>query len=53
MTQVTVKFSYEPEDPDDDDRTGMSEEEYSDFTEKLMALGAEDIEIEKAHEVPA
>lgn len=44
---VTVKFKMEPEEPDPDDRTGVSEAEYERVTQVLMQqLGAEDIEIE-------
>ena len=42
-----VTFEYEPMDPDDDDPTGISEEEYNDLCEKLMILGADDIAIVK------
>jgi hypothetical protein len=44
---VTVTFTYEPDDPDDGDRTGMSMEEHDSLTEALMALGADNIEIER------
>jgi hypothetical protein len=42
---VTVTFEFEPEQPDPDDRTGMSDEEYEDLTGRLMELGATDIKI--------
>lgn len=43
--QVTVTFKYTPEQPDPDDFTGVSAEEYDDLTMRLMELGAEDIEV--------
>jgi hypothetical protein len=44
---VKVTFTYEPDEPDDHS-AGMSEEEYQRLMEQLMALGAEDINVEKA-----
>lgn len=45
--QVTVTFKYTPDDPDPDDRTGLTSEEHDTLTESLMELGATDIRIEK------
>jgi len=42
---VTVTFKYEPDEPDADDSTGMSKEEFSQLTEQLAALGADEIEV--------
>jgi hypothetical protein len=47
MDTVSFTFTYEPEEPDPDDGTGMSAEEYERVTEALMALGAEDIRVER------
>lgn len=44
---VKVSFTYTPDDPDDDDPTGLSEEEHQKVFDTLMHLGAEDISIEK------
>lgn len=44
---VKVTFMYEPGEPDADDRTGMSENEYNELTDALMQIGADNIEIEK------
>lgn len=45
---VRVQFDYEPDEPDDDDKTGMSEAEYEKVTDGLMqTYGAENIEFEK------
>lgn len=44
---VTVTFTYDPDEPDEGDRTGMSEAEHIRLTEQLMAIGAYDVEIEK------
>lgn len=46
MPQVNVSFKYEPDEPDPEDGTGMSADEFERLTEQLMALGADDIEIE-------
>lgn len=45
MTRVT--FDFEPDEPDDDDSTGMSEAEYLRLSEQLAELGATNIKIEK------
>jgi hypothetical protein len=46
---VKVSFNYEPDEPDDNDPTGVSEEEHSSLTDKLaMEFGADNIEITKA-----
>lgn len=47
MTQVKVEFTYTPEDPDENDSTGMSNEEYDELMDSLMPLGAEDIKVVK------
>lgn len=44
---VRVTFTYEPDDPDDDDPTGVSEAEHQELMDHLLALGAEDVEISK------
>ena len=44
---VKVTFTYEPDDPDDDDSTGMSAEEHDQLHDQLMSLGADNIIIEK------
>jgi hypothetical protein len=44
---VMVSFRYDPDDPDPDDRTGVSSEEYDQLTDQLMMLGAYDIAIQK------
>lgn len=44
---VKISFNYEPDEPDDTDRTGMSEEEYLQLTDALMQLGADDITMER------
>lgn len=46
--KVRVSFDYYPEQPDPDDETGMSEEEHVDLMDKLAALGADDVQMEKA-----
>lgn len=46
---VKITFNYEPDEPDDDDETGVSEAEYTKVTEILMEqIGAENIKFEKA-----
>lgn len=45
--EVTVTFKYTPNDPDPEDRTGLSEDEHQQLMDQLMQLGAEDIEISK------
>jgi hypothetical protein len=45
---VRVTFKYEPDEPDEEHPTGLSEEEYEHLSDALVALGAYDIEIEKA-----
>ena len=42
-----MQFTYEPDEPDSDDSTGMSEAEYDQLVESLMELGATDIEINR------
>lgn len=48
---VRVTFLMTPDSPDDDDKTGMSNEEFEQVTDHLMMeLGAENIEIVKVDE---
>lgn len=47
MSEVTVTFKYEPEEPDEGDSTGMSNDEYERLTDQIMVLGGHDVEIEK------
>lgn len=43
---VTVTFQYEPDEPDEDDPTGMSLEEYEKLTLALMEdHGATNVEV--------
>ena len=44
---VKVTFNYEPDDPDDDDATGMSSDEYDQLYDALISLGADNVEIKK------
>lgn len=44
---VTVTFRYTPEEPDPDDSTGMSNDEFDRLMDALMPLGAEDVKVEK------
>lgn len=43
---VRVTFLYEPDEPDDHE-VGMSQAEYDRLMEKLMMLGADNIEMER------
>lgn len=45
--KVKVSFDYYPDEPDPEDPTGMSEDEHNDLMQKVMELGADNIEIEK------
>ena len=45
MPRVKVTFYVDGEDPDHD--TGVSEEQNNDITDAIMAVGGEDIYIEK------
>lgn len=47
MDTVSVTFTYEPEDPDPEDPTGLSSEEHDNLVDALTALGADDIQIAK------
>jgi hypothetical protein len=47
QTKVRVSFDYYPDEPDPADPTGMSEDEYNALIEKLGALGADGVQIEK------
>jgi hypothetical protein len=42
-----VTFIYEPDEPDEDDPTGISSEEFERLHEQLAFLGAYDIKVEK------
>lgn len=42
-----MTFFMTPEEPDADDRTGMSEAEHQQLMDALMELGGEDIRVEK------
>jgi hypothetical protein len=46
---VRVSFTYEPdpEETDDDHAMGITGEEYDRLVEELMALGYEDVQVEK------
>jgi hypothetical protein len=48
MTTVRVTFLYDPDDPDDDHPTGMSEEDHGYLSEAVAGLGGYDIEIRKS-----
>src|SRR5215831_15283634 len=43
---VKVTFTYEPDEPEDDP-TGMSEDEFQRVFDAVMAIGGEDIKIER------
>lgn len=46
---VVIKFNYEPDEPDDDDSTGLSSDEFDRVSDRLMeGFGADNIEITKA-----
>lgn len=48
MSQIKVTFLYTPDDPDEEDSTGVSNEEFERVHDRLsMEFGAEDIQIEK------
>ncbi len=47
MNTVKITFVYEPDEPDEDDATGMSEDEYTRVTDAVMQLGGCDIQCEK------
>lgn len=42
---VKVTFDYEPGEPDDENDSGLSEEEYDRLTEALIELGAMNVRI--------
>lgn len=44
---VRVTFMFEPDEPDDNDRTGLSEAEFERLMELLMDVGAENIEVRR------
>lgn len=47
--QVKVTFVYTPDDPDPDDKTGVTSAEFEQVTDQLMQqFGAENIVFEKA-----
>jgi hypothetical protein len=47
QTKVRVSFDYYPDEPDLDDETGMSTEEFEDLMDKLGQLGADNPEVKK------
>lgn len=47
MSTVKVTFYYEPDEPDDEDETGMSADEYDRVTERLIGLGADNMKFER------
>ena len=47
QTKVRVSFDYYPEDPDPDDETGMSTEEFDRLMEQLGELGADAPDVRK------
>lgn len=47
MSEIKITFIYEPDEPDDDDATGLSEDEYGRVMDAIMALGGTDIQFEK------
>jgi hypothetical protein len=44
---VRVTFNYVPDDPDPDDHTGCSAEEFDRLMDELQQLGATDVKVEK------
>jgi len=49
MGRVKVTFIYEPDEPDEEDQTGVSSAEFERVNDLLsMSVGAEDIQFEKA-----
>lgn len=47
MAMVKVTFDYEPQEPDDEDPSGVSEDEYQELMERLMELGATNVSVTK------
>lgn len=45
--KVQVTFTYDPEEPDEQDPTGMSEDEYIKLSEEIAQAGGYDIGIDK------
>lgn len=41
VRRVTVTFDYYPEDPDDEDPSGMAEDEYTDLMDKITSIGGD------------
>ena len=50
MMSVRVTFDYYPDDPDDSDSTGMSEDEFVELNDKLAQLGADNVTVERQDE---
>jgi hypothetical protein len=50
MSKVRVTFDYYPDEPDDQDATGMSDHEYEALTQGLVDLGADNITTEVIEE---
>ena len=46
MTVVRVVFDYEPDYPDEDDSTGMSEDEFERVFDAITHLGGMNIEMD-------
>lgn len=42
---VTVTFQYEPDEPDSEDPTGVSNAEFESLCDALMQLGAQNINV--------
>ena len=47
--KVTFLFDPEPEEADDDDSTGLSEEGYNELSDAVSALGGYDVKFEGGH----
>lgn len=47
MIKVTFMWDAEPDERDDEDPTGLTAATFESLSEDLMALGAQDIRIEK------
>jgi hypothetical protein len=48
--KVQITFDYHPDDPDENDASGMSAQEYEQVQEQLMELGAENIKMKQVAE---
>ena len=45
--KVRVSFDYCPDEPDPDDSSGLSEDEYMRLMDQLQELGAENVSFER------